>query len=35
LALCISLLLLKRISIMRFREGELPPVIELAGYVDT
>jgi BCD family chlorophyll transporter-like MFS transporter len=31
LALCISLLLLKRISVARFRETELPPVIELAG----
>ena len=35
LALLVSLLLLKRISVARFREGDLPPVIELAGYVDT
>jgi BCD family chlorophyll transporter-like MFS transporter len=35
LALVVSLLLLRRISVARFREGELPPVIELAGYVDT
>ena len=35
LALGISLLLLRHINVLRFREGELPPVIELAGYVDT
>lgn len=35
LALLVSLLLLKRISVARFRDGDLPPVIELAGYVDT
>ncbi|HEU5101845.1 MAG TPA: BCD family MFS transporter [Roseiflexaceae bacterium] len=35
LALLVSLLLLKRISVARFREGDLPPMIELAGYVDT
>jgi BCD family chlorophyll transporter-like MFS transporter len=35
LALLVSLLLLKRISVARFREGDLPPVIELAGYVDS
>ncbi len=35
LALLVSLLLLKRISVARFREGDLPPAIELAGYVDS
>jgi BCD family chlorophyll transporter-like MFS transporter len=35
LALLVSLLLLRHISVAHFREGDLPPVIELAGYVDT
>jgi BCD family chlorophyll transporter-like MFS transporter len=34
LALGVSLLLLRRLSVARFREGELPGVVELAGYVD-
>jgi BCD family chlorophyll transporter-like MFS transporter len=34
LALGVSLLLLRRISVSRFREGEVPGVVELAGYVE-
>ncbi len=34
LALGVSLLLLRRISVARFREKQAPGVIELAGYVD-
>lgn len=33
-ALGVSLLLLRRISVARFREGEMPGLVELAGYVD-
>ena len=34
LALGVSLLLLRRISVARFHEREVPGVVELAGYVD-
>jgi hypothetical protein len=34
LALGVSLVLLRRISVARFRENETPGVVELAGYVE-